>query len=109
MMRKRKDVGAAELSNHLGSKFAFIDYLNVMIGILEHLILDVPNSRLLQKLLECLEKVKHAKEIAKNFEEDFFMFIQNEYDEIKRKSQRKLGFWCFNPSYAFHNFLKEKP
>lgn len=57
-----------------------------MIGILEHCVLDVPNARLLQKLLECLEKVKHANEIAKNFEEDFFMFITNEFDEVKRKT-----------------------
>lgn len=30
-----------------------------------------------------MEKVKHAKKIAKNFEEDFFMFITNEFDEQK--------------------------
>ena len=106
MLWKSKD--EEEFKFHTENKYSFMDYLNVMIGILEHCILDVPNAWLLQKLLECMEKVKQAKN-SKKLWGGFFMFITNDFDENKWKSQRKLGFWCFNPSYAFHNFLQEKP
>ena len=71
-----------------------LEELLCMKKILETCILDLPDkSKTLNKLFESLEKISNAYKISAEFEEDFFMFILDEYQEQSRKNQRKLGFW----------------
>jgi Rad3-related DNA helicase len=110
LIRERKHADLIKNFDSNGFSPNFADNLDLIKKILETCILDLPDkSKILNKLFESLEKISSAYKISAEYEEDFFMFILDEYQETTRKNQRKLGFWCFNPAYAFREFVSEKP
>ena len=110
LIRERKHNDLLKNFSNSGFSPNFAENLDLIKKILETWILDLPEkSKLLNKLFESLEKISNAFKISAEYDEDFFMFIIDEYQESSQKNQRKLGFWCFNPAYAFKEFMNEKP
>ena len=110
LIRERKHSDFLKNFGESGFSPHFSENLDLIKKILEVCILDLPDkSKGLNKLFESLEKISNAFKISAEYDEDFFMFIIDEYEEGAQKNQRKLGFWWFNPAYAFREFMNEKP
>jgi Rad3-related DNA helicase len=100
------------------NEITFNEKLTIFISILEKSITESGDkAKSLNKLHDALSKTKiayqHYSEKLGQLEDDtqmvydFFMCIQDESPSSVNK--RKIGIWCFNPSFTFKQLLAEKP
>ena len=105
------------LLDHQNTDLTFLDKLTVFINILERGITESGDkAKSLNKLHDALSKTriayKHYSERLGTREDDskmiydFYVCIMDDQTSVNK---RKVGVWCFNPSFSFKQLLAEKP